>query len=353
MYPGLDSNGWGYYENNHTTGVKYNGTSSNYGVTYSLGSVIGVALDCDAGTLTFYNNGISQGIAYSNLPIGTVIYPMMGNGSGQNENATTNFGATSFAYAMPSGYTAIGTTYWQDNPLKIKTTISSMVIGDVIPCRYTALTSGVPGYLSELGTCVATPIPVAGTATPDGLFYLIHSGFDTKGKIKLIPDRNLQTSISWDAINSTGLVNDMSISSYSGNVIPIMTSNIAPSGVASASSVGANLYPYLAMNRGVGGNDCWLALGTVDWLCYQFATSKRIAKYTILPYTYDRNHDPKSWTFEGSNDNSTWTILDTQTNITVWIAGTKKIYPINNINSYLYYRVNITACNSLTNVIRT
>ncbi len=77
LYPGICRNpaspylmnGWAY---NHA-GNKYqwsNGAGGNlgaYGATFGAGDVIGVALDLDAGTLTFYKNGVSQGVAASGL----------------------------------------------------------------------------------------------------------------------------------------------------------------------------------------------------------------------------------------------------------------------------------------------
>lgn len=85
--------------------------------------------------------------------------------------------------------------------LTIKNNINDMIIGDCIPCRYTATTSGVAGYFSELGTCIANEIPIGGTATPNGLFYLIKT---TKGT--LIADRVVQTNISWDVLSTAKFI---------------------------------------------------------------------------------------------------------------------------------------------------
>jgi hypothetical protein len=63
-------------ENNNTSGRllyvsdarKYDNVSfSGYGSTYTVGDVIGVAVDMDAATLTFYKNGVSQGVAFSSI----------------------------------------------------------------------------------------------------------------------------------------------------------------------------------------------------------------------------------------------------------------------------------------------
>ena len=62
-YLGVDSDhGYGYYG----SGNKFNGRTS-YGDSYTTGDTIGIALDLDARTLTFYKNGVSQGVAYSSL----------------------------------------------------------------------------------------------------------------------------------------------------------------------------------------------------------------------------------------------------------------------------------------------
>jgi hypothetical protein len=90
------------------SGNKSNGTSTSYGASYTSGSVIGVALDMDTGSLTFYKNGVSQGVAFTDLlTLGSVsIF-----GSGDNSsNFTINAGQRPFAYTAPSGFKALCTT---------------------------------------------------------------------------------------------------------------------------------------------------------------------------------------------------------------------------------------------------
>ena len=85
-----------------------NATATAYGATFTTNDVIGVALDLDAGTLTFYKNGTSQGTAYSGLT-GT-FEPM---GSGDQSSGTTsyafNFGQRPFSYTPPTGFVALNT----------------------------------------------------------------------------------------------------------------------------------------------------------------------------------------------------------------------------------------------------
>jgi hypothetical protein len=109
-YPGsTSSGGYGYFNNN---GNLYNGVSNSnaaYGATYTLNDVIGVALDMDAGTLTFYKNGVSQGTAVSGLS-GTFL-PAFGN---YRVTGVANFGQRPFEDTAPSGFKALVTTNLPD-----------------------------------------------------------------------------------------------------------------------------------------------------------------------------------------------------------------------------------------------
>jgi hypothetical protein len=108
---------------------RVNGSSTSYGVSYSNGDIIGIALDLDASpqTVTFYKNNSSQG-SLNLTDVGNEGYSVScGSGSGST-NATANFGQDStfagsttaggntddngigdFAYAPPSGYLALCT----------------------------------------------------------------------------------------------------------------------------------------------------------------------------------------------------------------------------------------------------
>jgi hypothetical protein len=101
------ANGWYYYSG----GQRYtNNTPVNYGATYTVGDIIGVALDMDAGTLVFYKNGASQGTAYSTGLTGKTFVAVIGNGSGSvAQGYTGNFGQRAFANTAPSGFKALCT----------------------------------------------------------------------------------------------------------------------------------------------------------------------------------------------------------------------------------------------------
>lgn len=76
-------------------------------------------------------------------------------------------------------------------------------IGKRIRCHYQAPASQV-GTFSGLGEETSDFIPPASSATPNGDFYFIMVD-EENDKKKLIADRNIQHSISWDTLNSAGI----------------------------------------------------------------------------------------------------------------------------------------------------
>ncbi len=103
--PGVDAAGYMYMAN----GQKFNNNALGaYGASYAANDVIGVALDMDAGTITFYKNGVSQGQAYTGVT-GTAT-PVLGNtGAATASAGYINFGQRPFSYTAPSGFKALNT----------------------------------------------------------------------------------------------------------------------------------------------------------------------------------------------------------------------------------------------------
>ena len=91
-----------------SNGNKDNGTSSAYGATWTNSDVIGVALDMDAGTITFYKNNTSQGTAFTGLTGGYMPY-IINNSSNTTSTGNFNFGQRPFAYTPPTGFVALNT----------------------------------------------------------------------------------------------------------------------------------------------------------------------------------------------------------------------------------------------------
>lgn len=84
--------------------LKYNnGTSTAYGATYAINDWIGVAYDATAGSLTFYKNGVSQGVAFTGLS-GSFYFAADAINNGQ---WAANFGQMPWAYSPPTNYIAL------------------------------------------------------------------------------------------------------------------------------------------------------------------------------------------------------------------------------------------------------
>lgn len=79
-----------------------------------------------------------------------------------------------------------------------------LAIGKRIRCHYQAA-SGQVGVFSNLGKESSDFIPPESSAIPNGDFYFICVDKDHLGRWKLIADRNIQHSISWDVLNSAGI----------------------------------------------------------------------------------------------------------------------------------------------------
>ena len=129
-YPGTRSDEWGY----NTDARLHNSASatSSWGDTYTVGDIIGVALDMDAGTLNFYKNGSATGsqitgISASHSPSGSrgdylacfCVYGSTGqaivnfgqegtfDGHKTAQNNTDINGIGNFFYTPPTGFKAL------------------------------------------------------------------------------------------------------------------------------------------------------------------------------------------------------------------------------------------------------
>lgn len=193
----------------------------------------------------------------------------------------------------------------------------------------------------------------------------LNNGFDdvtllnntyTKSKVYGTKDSDTATGqifsveIPSNAININSINSENNMGKYSENLIPVMTSNTTPSGVASASNVyDGNYEAWRAFDRDNSNYFCWYTYNiSYGWLQYKFTEKKQIQKYTVT----SRNNGtlplgaPKNWTFEGSNDGVNWDVLDTRINEIAWSSNEKREYIFNNNQLYLYYRINITSSNT-------
>ena len=102
-----------YYVNGQT----YDYVSASYvsyGASYTTGDIIGVAWDCDAFSVTFYKNNVSQGTlsgsAINANPAGQGVAPISGSsGSPSSISVACNYGQRPFSYTPPTGFLRLNT----------------------------------------------------------------------------------------------------------------------------------------------------------------------------------------------------------------------------------------------------
>ncbi|GAB4512962.1 MAG: hypothetical protein Tsb0019_10020 [Roseibium sp.] len=128
--------------------------------------------------------------------------------------------------------------------------------------------------------------------------------------------------------------------SGTGNPVPDMTSNTAPSGTVSASNGSASAWQLF--NRSEG--KVVLSAGAAGWVQYSFPDAVVIDGYMLqAPNDNSQNDDmPWQWTIEASNDGSNWSILDTQDGQDTWASNEWRQYAFHNETAYSHYRLSFT-----------
>ena len=126
-FVGSTADSYSYYNwaSSGSAGFKYNNNvATSYGDQWAAGDIIGVALDLDAGTIEFYKNNVSQGVAFTGIS-GTYApaESLWTSGSIANFGQDSSFagneapqgntddnGVGDFYYAPPSGFLALSTS---------------------------------------------------------------------------------------------------------------------------------------------------------------------------------------------------------------------------------------------------
>lgn len=315
------------------TGVLFSGNYS-YASAVPINGILGVALDLINGKLFFSVNGVWQ----SSSDPATGVNPAQTGLTGEwvascylyytptNNTVTANFGDTPFTYPIPEGYTAYGVTAppWYEN--RIKTKFQDMNIGDVISCNYN-FTAGQVGSFSNLGSAV-----------PTGKFYFIHSGKDNQGRTMFIANKNLQTNISFNTLDTAGLITEGSL--VFTNKALNGTNDLTDISFTARDSF-SNTPPKGAFNGiladGTGG---WISniINIDNWLQVYFPTPQKINIISILGGGEEINpeRNPKDCILQGSVDGVSYFDLKTFTcNLTLdW-----QVFNIDNDTTYNYYRL--------------
>lgn len=144
-------------------------------------------------------------------------------------------------------------------------------------------------------------------------------------------------------INVDGLNNNISNVYLPNMAIPKMTSNTQPSGIVTANIGSTN--NWYAFDQ--DSTTLWSSnVNNSGFIVYQFPVAKTIKRYR---FTSTGNGVPKNFTFDGSNDGTTWTQIELiSNNTTTYLSGATVAA---NTTAYLYYRLNVTAAQTITNPV--
>ncbi|XP_018581129.2 E3 ubiquitin-protein ligase RNF123 isoform X1 [Scleropages formosus] len=85
---------------------KWNVTTTNYGKSWAAGDIVSCLIDLDEGTITFYLNGQSLGIAFSNIKMGPGIAYFPAISLSFKESVAFNFGSRPLRYPV-EGYSPL------------------------------------------------------------------------------------------------------------------------------------------------------------------------------------------------------------------------------------------------------
>ena len=109
-YCGGTADSWGYTSGSGNKITNASGTA--YGATFTSNDVIGFAFDADAGTITAYKNGTTQGTMFTGLTSGpyfAVVSQSIGGGGTTSLIRSMNFGQRPFTSTPPTGFVALNT----------------------------------------------------------------------------------------------------------------------------------------------------------------------------------------------------------------------------------------------------
>lgn len=152
---GIDANG---YEYDGPSGEKLTGgVNTAYGATFTTGDIISILLDKDAGEITFWKNGVSQGLAYSGL---TGNWAPSFEAYGAASTAVLNTGVSAFAYTPPVGYSydfAAPTPGNGDSDMQPMTAVGQRLAAAAVTMQPMTSAGGFNGF----GACVMQPMAVS------------------------------------------------------------------------------------------------------------------------------------------------------------------------------------------------
>ena len=351
-----NSTQYGYHGN---TGNKIDasGSTSSYGATWGNNDTVGVAFDLDAGTITFYKNGVSQGQAFSGITDATY-FPYVFGWSGGTWGGFVNFGQKPFKFPPPEGFQPLNganirpetvianptqyvevTTYTGNNSDRF------IDVGFKPDLSYFARrnTAGyikyffdsVRGATKTLATSGSQGDDAEGTAT-DGLKSFDPSGVTIGNNAQMNENNGLYVSWHWKAGGNKNTFNVDDVG-YASAAAAGLSGDITPTGASVGTRQGFSIIKYTgngnnsaqSIPHGLGKTPTFImtkaleATGDVmDWRCYHQTLGN--TKYIAL------NSTAAAGTFYDWGNTS-------PTNQYFYVGGFSGTQPANESKNYIAY----------------
>ncbi|WP_144787026.1 SPRY domain-containing protein [Lysinibacillus fusiformis] len=323
-----------------TNGQKWN-PRSEYGAPYTTGDLISVLLDLDLGTIEFMKNGVSQGVAFTDLKSMGEVFPAISDGgSAIGGSYTANFGDSNFVYKMPDGYSQYGKT-------------KRMTIKNPTTDELHSLSDNTLIHLPD-----NTTESIIEHGVEQGKFIQLDVPFD---KHRYFNDTPVNGTSGKVFTHDVRIINTLSIKEFAKNEIfePIFTwyetkmnSDALPSPLkATASSYYVSNVPYTYFPfRAFDGNisdistsntSCWATDrdAFVDsWLMLDFGELRKVNTVQLIP----RNETwitqaAKEFKIESSIDGAVWNVVG-NFDITDWQPLTSKKLDLS-LSEGRYFRI--------------
>lgn len=131
----------------------------------------------------------------------------------------------------------------------------------------------------------------------------------------------------------------LAFTGYGSDIVPTMTSDTAPSGVASADTDSVNAWKAFDTDTGT----YWTS-GAGHYIQYQFPVAHTILLYGLFNALYlgSYGYHFNQWKLEGSNNGTDWTVVDSRTGqSTTYNAAS--YWTVTTPGNYLYYRWTLIA----------
>ena len=278
-------------------GTKFTDAANNvaYGASYATNDVIGVALDIDSGTITFYKNNTSQGTAYTGLSA-IPYYPCVFDNASGTRAFSINFGQRPFSYTPPTGFVRLNTYNLPDSTIKKGNTVMDATLytgngtgqsvvnaGTFKPdlvwvkSRSTADWHQLVDSRRGVGTVLFTNSTAGDQSYPTSITAFNSNGFtvgaDSAGGWNL----NGTTIVGWQWQAGQGSTSNIAINQYGST--PSIASTVSVNATAGFSVVtytgtGANA----TVGHGLGVAPKFIVIkrrnGVSDWICWHTSISQ-------------------------------------------------------------------------------